>query len=301
MPITNFLKFSLLLFLTLSYTIAGEVVLKNGATLPGKITKITKGDITLQTDFAGEIIIKLSKVTSFKTDKEANLEYGQRKTVVGLVEYTDGQALIKPKKQVTEADFKKSDTAPEKETETSKIDPFEPIVTTEDFKNLWPLGSHHPDYIKPVKLWKHSIDLDFVRETGNTEEDDYDGGFKTRYEKDGTVFKAFASFDLGAKNGDNTDEAYTAGVDYESPLTLDHMQAWYSRYRWEKDRFDDLEARHTFAVGLSHYFFRDPNDMTLRARVGIAERIERYREDDSADNEKLAGYFQALFINNFGS
>ena len=98
---------SFLLILNFFLLKADEVVLKNGATLPGKITKITKGSITFQTDFAGEIIIKLSKVESFKTDKEANLEYANRQTVVGLIDYLDGQALITPKKQVSEKDFKK--------------------------------------------------------------------------------------------------------------------------------------------------------------------------------------------------
>jgi hypothetical protein len=291
---------SFLLILNFFLLKADEVVLKNGATLPGKITKITKGSITFQTDFAGEIIIKLSKVESFKTDKEANLEYANRQTVVGLIDYLDGQALITPKKQVSEKDFKKSDTAPQKENETTRVEELEPIVTTEDFKNLWPLGANHPDFVKPPKLWNYAIDINFLKETGNTDEDEYEGGFKAKYEKDGTIFKLFAAFDLGNKNGDNTDEEYTGGFDYETPISLDHMQAWYARYRWEKDRFDDLDGRHTLAGGYSHYLLRDEKDITLRLRAGIAERIERYREDDSADNEKLAGDFQALFVKNFG-
>ncbi|MDD7984510.1 DUF481 domain-containing protein [Lentisphaera marina] len=291
---------SLLLILSFCTLNADEVTLKNGATLPGTITKITKGSITFQTDFAGEIIIQLSKVESFKTEKEANLEFDNRQTAVGLVKYHDGQALITPKKQVNEKDFKKSDTAPKKENETTKVDALEPILSTEDFKNLWPIGSKHPDYVKPLKLWNYTIDLNILKETGNTDEDEYEGGFKAKYEKDGTVFELFAAFDLGNKNGANTDEEYTGGFDYKTPISLDHMQAWYARYRWEKDRFDDLEARHTLAGGYSHYFLRDEKDITLRTRAGIAERVERYRENDSADNEKLAGDFQALFIKNFG-
>ena len=300
MHFKHFKAISLFLMLSFFSTFAGEVTLKNGAVLPGTITKITKGAITFQTDFAGEIVIKLSAVESFKTDKEANLEYDNRQTVVGLVDYINGQAVITPKKQVKEQDFKKSDTAPKAETETTKVEALEPVVATEDFKNLWPLGSNHPDYVKPIKHWNYSIDANFTKETGNTDEDEYIGGFKAKYEKDGTIFKLFTTFDLGNTDGANTDEEYTGGFDYESPISLDHMHAWYSRYRWEKDRFDDLDARHVLAAGYSHYFLRDPKDITIRARAGIAERIERYREDDSADNEKLTGDFQALFLKNFG-
>ena len=132
----SFKVISLILILNLFSAFAGEVTLKNGAVLPGTITKITKGAITFQTDFAGEIVIKLSSVESFKTDKEANLEYDNRQTVVGLVDYINGQAVITPKKQVKEQDFKKSDTAPKAENETTKVEALEPVVATEDFKNL---------------------------------------------------------------------------------------------------------------------------------------------------------------------
>ena len=280
---------------------ADEIVLNNGAKLPGKILKISKGEILFETEFAGVITVKLDKINSFKTLEDSNLEYGDRQTVVGTIDYTEGQAVISPKKKVKEEDFKKSDTAPKVENKTSEIDPLQAIVATEDFKNLWPLGDNHPDYVKPIKYWKHKLSLDLTRETGNTNEDEYEVSLKTKYEKDGTVFEAYAAIDVGNKNGDNTDEEYTAGLDYESPLSLDHMQAWYSRFRWEKDRFDDLEGRYTLAVGYSHYFVRDPDNITLRLRAGLAERIERYRIDTDSDNEKLAGDFQSLFIKNFGS
>ena len=299
------MKLARFLYVLMSCLVAGnsnadEIVLKNGAILPGKILQISKGEILFRTDFAGEIVVKINKISSFKTTKEANLEYGNRQTVVGKVNYVNGQALITPEKKVREQDFKKSETASAKENETMEIDPFEPILTTEDFKNLWPVGTNHPDYIKPVKHWNHSISLDLTKETGNTDEDEYEGAFKTRYEKDGTVFEAYAAFDIGDTNGSNSDEEYTGGVDYESPISLDHMEAWYARFRWEKDRFDDLDGRYTSAGGYSHYVIRDPNDITLRLRTGLAQRIERYRIDTDSNNEKLAGDFQALFIKNFG-
>ena len=137
MNFTHFKAISLLLLLSFSSTFADEVTLKNGAVLPGKITKITKGSISFQTDFAGEIVIKLSKVESFKTEKDANLEYDNRQTVVGLIDYMNGQAVITPKKQVKEQDFKKSETASTEENETTKVGALEPVVATEDFKNLW--------------------------------------------------------------------------------------------------------------------------------------------------------------------
>ena len=110
-------KTSLLLWGLISGLIslnADEVVLKNGATLPGEILKVHKGIILLKTDFADEIKIKISKVKSFKTDKKNNVEYADRKTVVGLVEFTEGLALVKSQEKVREEDFKKSETADKK-------------------------------------------------------------------------------------------------------------------------------------------------------------------------------------------
>ena len=178
---------------------ADQVVLKNGATLPGKIIKIHKDIIVLETDFADEIKIKMSKVASFKTDKKNNLEYEDRKTVVGLVQYNEGLAKISSQEKMQEDDFKKSETAPKDQKETTELTDLPGAISTKEFLNLWPVGVNHPDYIEPLDPWSHKISLDLTKETGNTVEDDYTGGYKLKYEQDGRIFTSFFNFEFEKK------------------------------------------------------------------------------------------------------
>ena len=288
---------------------ADEVVLKNGATLPGEILKIHKGVILLKTDFADEIKIKMSKVQSFKTDKKNNIEYANRQTVVGLVEYTEGLTKIKSKAKVDEEDFKKSETAPKDQSETTEVVRSVVPIETKEFTNLWPVGQNHPTYVEPIDPLTHKISLDLTKETGNTVEDDYTGDYKLKYEQDGRVFTAFANFDYEKKNVKQddgtrkkkaTDENYNTGFDYDHAISKDHRHALYARYRWEYDRFDDLDSRDTIAGGYSYYFLRDPKDVTLRVRSGLGYRVENYKVDNQNDNKEIIYDFQVMYKKNYG-
>jgi putative salt-induced outer membrane protein YdiY len=288
---------------------ADEVVLKNGATLPGEILKIHKDIIVLKTDFADEIKIKMSKVQSFKTDKKNNIEYADRKTVVGLVEFTEGLALVRSQEKVSEEDFKKSETADKAENETTEVRASVAPIQTKEFTNLWPVGENHPNYVEPIDPWQNKISLDLTKETGNTVENDYTGVYKLRYEQDGRVFVAFTNFEYEEKNVKQddgsrkkkvTDENYNAGFDYERVLSKNHRHAIYGRYRWEYDRFDDLDSRDTMAAGYSYYILRDPKDITLRVRTGLGYRVENYDEDNQNDNKEIIYDLQAMFKKNHG-
>ncbi len=72
---------------------ADTVVLKNGDHLTGTVEVSDGKDVTLKTDFAGEIKIQWSAVLELKTDKPIYVVTPDKKTVSGTVS-TDGSNLV---------------------------------------------------------------------------------------------------------------------------------------------------------------------------------------------------------------
>ena len=68
---------------------ADTVMLKNGDRLTGTVEVSDGKDVTLKTDFAGEIKIQWSAVQELKTDKPIYVVTPDKKTVSGTVS-TDG-------------------------------------------------------------------------------------------------------------------------------------------------------------------------------------------------------------------
>src|SRR6202522_3832792 len=76
-----------------SAAVADTVVLKNGDHLTGTVEVSDGKDVTLKTDFAGEIKIQWSAVQELKTDKPIYVVTPDKKTVSGTVT-TDGSNLV---------------------------------------------------------------------------------------------------------------------------------------------------------------------------------------------------------------
>src|SRR5277367_6244820 len=72
---------------------ADTVALKNGDRLTGTVEVSDGKDVTLKTDFAGEIKIQWSAVQELKTDKPIYVVTPDKKTVSGTVS-TDGTNLV---------------------------------------------------------------------------------------------------------------------------------------------------------------------------------------------------------------
>ncbi|HEV8076179.1 MAG TPA: hypothetical protein VGP66_10035, partial [Candidatus Acidoferrum sp.] len=72
---------------------ADTVALKNGDRLTGTVEVSDGKDVTLKTDFAGEIKIQWSAVQELKTDKPIYVVTPDKKTISGTVS-TDGSNLV---------------------------------------------------------------------------------------------------------------------------------------------------------------------------------------------------------------
>ena len=63
----------LLFLLVASATFAGEVRLKDGSLLKGKVLKIYKEVLVIQTEFIGNVSVKMENVESVESDEVVNI------------------------------------------------------------------------------------------------------------------------------------------------------------------------------------------------------------------------------------
>ena len=270
MPLREIVLISFLFILPVESKV---VRLTDGSRIFGDIVKIYKDHITLKTEFAGTLSIPLVHVDSYETHEFKNVEYNNHDTLTGQVKYTMEQSTVYENKKVT-------DPLNEEKFSIKNIAP--PLITKEII-TVWSPGDNHPAYFKPVSPWTYKIYLNLAKQTGNSHKENYKGGGSAKWEKDGVKLISYGAFDLGTNNKRNNDEEYVAGSDYERPNSFQAPGAWYTRTRWEKDRFEDIENRVDFAGGLGYYFFNDDKQV-LRSRLGLALRHEEYRLNTEKNN-----------------
>ena len=264
----------LLSLIIISQSVESKIVrLTDGSRIFGDIIKVYNDHITLKTEFAGILNIPLVHVDSYSTGPSKNIEYNNHDTMKGQVKYTMEQSVIQETTKIID---------PLDEDKFSFRNISEPLVTKEIIA-VWSLEDNHPSYFKPISPWTYKIYLNLAKQTGNSHKEDYKGGGSAKWEKDKVTLLTYGAFDLGTNNKRNNDEEYVIGSDYERPNSFQAPGAWFTRMRWEKDRFEDIQNRIDLAGGLGYYFLDDDKHV-LRSRLGLALRHEEYRLEKEKNN-----------------
>ena len=132
-------------------------MLKNGDRLTGTVEVSDGKDVTLKTDFAGEIKIQWAAVQELKTDKPIYVVTPDKKTVSGTVT-TDGSNLI--------VHTANSGTVPVPLAQVT-------VVRSSDVETAYE-KSLHPNLIEG---WKGGVNLGFAIARGNSETTNLTTGF----------------------------------------------------------------------------------------------------------------------------
>jgi len=136
---------------------ADTVLLKNGDRLTGTVEVSDGKDVTLKTDFAGEIKIQWSAVQELKTDKPIYVVTPDKKTVSGTVS-TDGSNLI--------VHTANNGTVPVPLAQVT-------VVRSSDVETAYE-KSLHPSLLE---AWKGGASLGFAIARGNSETTNLTTGF----------------------------------------------------------------------------------------------------------------------------
>jgi len=255
------MKFILLSLLSLQFSLlADQVVIKDGSVLIGTVTGIVDGNLTIETDFAGNLRIPVSQVSSINSESVISLRLDDNRTFNNkVIPADDGRIGL-------EGNDLSFDFA--------------------QIRHLWSEDSEDPlvlfekEKAKALLMkWSHSIGFDFTGSTGNTE--DFGLGLRA----DSTYGNKFREYDLYLAYNNSSKKDVTIvnetkfGVEYDSKF-YDRL-AWYVKTDLENDRLEKIDIRATAALGLKYFWVKN-NSYDLSARSGIAFRFEKYQSPNTA-------------------
>jgi putative salt-induced outer membrane protein YdiY len=250
---------------------ADTVALKNGDRLTGTVEVSDGKDVTLKTDFAGEIKIQWSAVLELKTDKPIYVVTPDKKTVSGTVT-TDGPNLI--------VHTANNGTVPVPLAQVT-------VVRSSDVETAYE-KSLHPSLLE---AWKGGASLGFAIARGNSETTNLTTGFnadrKTLHDEL-TFYEASLYSDNNQPGGDVLANSILGGVKYDRNITkrlFVFVSADYTH-----DALQDLNLRQIYSGGLGVHLINTPNT-TLDALAGVNYTRETYGGGTTAPtvDRNLAG------------
>jgi putative salt-induced outer membrane protein len=260
---------------------ADTVVLKNGDRLTGTIEVSDGHDVTLKTDYAGEIKIKWPSVTQVTTDKPLYVVTPDKKTVSGTLT-TDGTDLVihttsagtvqVPMEKVTVVRSSDAETAYEK--------------------------SLHPGLIEG---WKGGVNLGFALARGNSATTDLTTGFtadRKTLNDEITMYETSLYTSNDQPGGGTTANSIVGGIKYDRNFTkriFGFVSADFTH-----DELQDLNVRQIYSGGLGLHVINTPNT-TFDVLAGGNYTRETYSSDGTQVDRNLAGVtLGELFMHKFG-
>jgi putative salt-induced outer membrane protein len=248
---------------------ADSVVLKNGDHLTGIVETSDGKNLTLKTDFAGEIQIQWSSIAQIKTDKPIYVVMPDKSTVSGILT-TDGTNII-----VQPASGAPVQLAVAQVTVVRGMD-----QQTAYEKSL------HPGILE---AWKGGINLGFALARGNSETTNLTTGFTAdRKTTNDEITGYFSSlYSTNDKTGGGTiANSIIGGLKYDRNITK-HVFAFGSG-DFTHDELQDLNIRAIYSGGLGYHLINNPNT-TLDVLGGVNYTHESYGAGPTLVTRNLAG------------
>ncbi|MGB8542791.1 MAG: DUF481 domain-containing protein [Candidatus Acidiferrales bacterium] len=235
---------------------ADSVTLRNGDHLTGIIVTSDGKDLTLKTDFAGEIKIKWDAVKEVSSDKALYVVTSEKKTVNGtitsdgtnLIVHTSGLGEVRvPLAQVTIVRSADQQTAYEK--------------------------SLHPSLIEG---WKGGVNIGFALARGNSDTTNLSTGFtadRKTLTDELTIYESSIYSSNGGVNSGVTANEIIGGIKYDRNFTK-RLFGFVSG-DFTHDELQGLNLRSIYSGGLGWHWISNPNT-TLDLLGGINYTRETY-------------------------
>jgi putative salt-induced outer membrane protein len=248
---------------------ADTVVLKNGDHLTGTVETSDGKNITLKTDYAGEIQIQWSAIAEVKTDKPIYVVMPDKSTVSGIMTTEGANITVHPVSgapvqlsvsQVTEVRGADQEAAYEK--------------------------SLHPGILE---AWKGGINLGFALARGNSETTNLTTGFtadrKTMNDEITAYFSSLYTTD-DKTGGGTIANSIIGGLKYDRNITKRVFA--FASGDFTHDELQDLNIRAIYSGGLGYHLISNPNT-TLDLLGGVNYTHESYGGGPTLVTRNLAG------------
>src|SRR3984957_900989 len=235
---------------------ADTVVLKNGDHLTGTVETSDGKNITLKTDYAGEIQIQWASISEIKTDNPIYVVMPDKSTVSGLVTTEGSNIVIRPA------------TGAPVQLSVSQVTVVRGMAQEQAYEK-----SLHPSLLE---AWKGGVNLGFALARGNSETTNLTTGFtadrKTNNDEITTYFSSLYS--TNDKTGGGTiANSLVAGAKYDRNITK-KVFAFVSG-DFTHDALQFLDVRAIYSGGLGYHLISNPNT-TLDVLGGVNYTHESY-------------------------
>jgi putative salt-induced outer membrane protein len=281
MKFKHLLAFLFCVFVMASAAHADNVVLKNGDHLTGTIEVSDGKDITLKTDFAGEIKILWSSVLEVKSDKPIYVLMPDKSTVSGNLT-TDGVNLVVHPANGSAVQLPM--------TAVTVIRSFDQQTAYE--KTL------HPNLIEN---WKGGFNLGLALARGNSETTNLNTGFTADRKTLGdeiTLYESSLYSTNDLPGGGVTANSIVGGAKFDRNITKRIFGFVSGDYA--HDELQDLNLRQIYSGGLGLHAINTPNT-TLDVLAGANYTRETYGGGPTEVDRNLAGItLGENFMHKFG-
>lgn len=257
---------SLLFVFTLDVS-AGNIVLSNGDTITGEITKMKKDKLFVKTRAMGEIGIERKYIETFSTDKYIEVHTSEGEKLLGMIE--------KDRNGMVRVVAKDSDT-----------------IESVFIKNINVLGKL-PD---PVQ-WEFRLNAGLSGAEGNSELFNLNFGsyIKRRAERSRLTFDGQYLFE--EDDGDKSKDEWYTDVKYDYFFTK--KVYGFSTVRAQRDEIADLDLRLSLSPGVGYQWY-ESKELNFSTEIGPAFLYENFSNGDDDNREitgRLAYFFDKLVFN----
>jgi putative salt-induced outer membrane protein YdiY len=228
---------------------ADVVVTTNGARLVGRITSIKNETVTLSTDYAGEIKVKQTMVSSITTDEPVAVKFADESVVVGVISAPEAnkQRITSPTKSV---DF---------------------VLNT--IRSSWAAGEEDPDVVARRRKWSYEASVDINGRSGTQNQLTTGYAYRAKLIGPDDTFQYYTSYLRQETEGQVSADQFKAGVDYAD--TISDGKTWYVRDEGGFDRVNDISLYDVAAAGVGYDFIKEKNQV-FTGRVGLSYRYDEY-------------------------
>ncbi len=234
---------------------ADVVETKNGSRLVGAVTQVEGGNVHLKTDYAGDLVIKQSDVSSITTDKPISVRLKSGTVLQGTLS-TDAGAV-----KISGADGQLS-------------------TTVDKVAATWAAGGEDPETAALRRHWKYEAALDVTGKTGNKEQLGTAVSARATLKTPQDTLQFYTAYDRQVVDGSTSADQFKAGVDYQNNFS--GKKSWYVRDEGGFDRVKGVNLYNVAAFGVGYDLIKEPKH-TLTVRSGISYRYEGYRDPTTED------------------
>ncbi len=221
---------------------ADEVKLKNGDRLSGQVARLDQKELTLKTDFAGDIKIKRDAVASIITSDPANVTLKDGQSLFGRIKLADAKVEVATESAGTitaqEADIVLFRNKADQDAYLKEIDRL-----------------RNP---RLVDLWTGSVDLGYAQARGNASTNTISSAAKVLRTTTRDSINAYF-YSLYSNNKNNGQSVLAAnsirgGVKYDVNLSPKYYA--FGSTDLEFDQFQNLDLRFVPAAGLGRHWIQ---------------------------------------------